>query len=180
MPPQTEQPQPKAEPAIQPSWTASPETPPTPAETAPTDLSHLISNNLAQEPPTQPPTQQPTAETLVVPPVQNNPEEAALSANHKGFPRWLIGLAIGLLVIVAGASAYFIMGIGQTKTTTSIPAEVAPQKAQVNVPPQIPTIPPAQPATGSANFGQLEGNGGTQPQATSSSMDLIRQRQQGQ
>ncbi len=173
MPPQTGQPQTTSEPAIQPSWTASPETPPTPTESAPTDLSHLISSNLGQEPLTQ----QPTAETLVVPPVQNSTEEAAPSTNHKGIPRWLIGLAVGLLVLVAGASAYFILGIGQTKTATSLPATIAPKQSEVK-PPPLPT-PPIQPvATGSANFGELEGGGGGGTEQATSAADLIRQRNQ--
>lgn len=175
MPPQTGQPQTTSEPAIQPSWTASPETPPTPTESAPTDLSHLISSNLGQEPLTQ----QPTAETLVVPPVQNSTEEAAPSVNHKGIPRWLIGLAVGLLVLVAGASAYFILGIGQTKTATSLPATIAPRQSEVKPPPlPSPTIQPV--ATGSANFGELEGSGGGGTEQATSAADLIRQRQLGQ
>ncbi|MBU2052423.1 hypothetical protein KKH13_04440 [Patescibacteria group bacterium] len=113
-------------------------------------MSHLISNNPGQEPSTQP-----SAETLVVPPVNNSQGEPPYqSTTHKGIPRWLIGLGVGLLVLVGGTSAYFILGIGQPKTTTSVPAQVAPQTTEVNPPPPLP-IPTAQPATGSANFGNL-------------------------
>lgn len=169
MPPQTDQSQSTNESTIQPSWAISPETPPAPNESAPTDLSHLISNNLGQELPTQP------AETLVAPPTQNNATETNSPVTHKGIPRWLIGLAIGLLISVAGASAYFIIGIGQPKTTTSVPAQVETQKTATQLPPPLPTSPPIQPASGSANFGELEGTA-AQSKATSAG-DLMRQQQ---
>lgn len=159
-------PQPEEKPVTQPSWMAAvPDSAPDSQESAPTDLSHLISNNYPE-----PGSTQPVSDTMVVP---NPPAES-----HKGIPRWLIGLGAGLLIIVIGASAYFILGIGQPKTTTSLPAATAPQTAEVKTPPTIPVQPTTQPATGSANFGQLENSGGTQSEATSSSMDLIRQRQQ--
>lgn len=146
-----------------------------PTEPAPTDLSHLISNNSNHD--TQP---SPPAETLVVPP--NSPEVAtALPAeNHKGIPKWLIGVGAGLMIVVIAASAYFILGIGQPSKTTSIPATQETQ-AVINNPPIIPTpVPqPTPPASSnSANFGQLEGSGSTNggnSQATSAA-DLLRQR----
>ena len=152
--------------------------PPAPSEAAPTDLSHLITNNN----PEHPPATQPAPETLVVPSntgvapeVPNIPTE-----NHKGIPKWLIGLGIGLLILVGGASAYFILGIGQPpKTSTSLPATTAPKVSEVKPPPPIPTpatqATPQPSATGSANFGALQD--GSAPQATSAA-DLLRQRQQ--
>lgn len=148
----------------QPSWMTSP------TETAPTDLSHLISGNQQES------THMPAAESLVVPSAGVNPEVPNLpTETHKGIPKWLIGLSVGLLIIVLGASAYFILGIGQpSKGTTSLPAATTPQTSQVKPPLPIAT-PSTQPsASSSANFGQLGGA----PPATSAA-DLIRQRQQG-
>ncbi len=157
---------------VQPSWMTdnqAPSTSPSPTETAPTDLSHLISNN-QQEPASTTP-----AENLVVPTMGVNPEVPNLpTESHKGIPKWLIGLGIGLLVVVAAASAYFILGIGQSKATTSIPATTQ-QANQIKPPLPIASSSP-QPspatATGSANFGQI---GGTTP--ATSAADLLRQKQ---
>lgn len=148
-------------------------------ESAPTDLSHLISNNASQDV-----GQNPAAgsETLIIPQAANNVAAeipTIPTENRKSIPKWLIGLGIGLLIIVAGASAYFILGVGQpTKNndSTSVPAQVS--KTTVKTPPPIATSGsessnPA--ATGSANFGQLQNNS-TTPSATSAA-DLLKQRQ---
>lgn len=182
-PPLEEQAQPATSP--QPTWTPSPitqnpaanpvETNPSSSsgiEPAPTDLSHLISNTQSENP--QPPVSDP--ETLVVP--STTPDVPTLPAEGgKGIPKWLIGLGIGLLIVVAGASAYFILGIGQpSKTTTSIPAVEQP-KQTVKAPAPIITpvpLPTQAPASGSANFGDFQSG---QPPATSAA-DLIRQKQQ--
>lgn len=157
----------------QPSWTGI-NTPSAPTESVPTDLSHLISSNDVQQP------VQSVPETLVVPSVTApTPDVPTLSTeNHKGFPKWLIGLGAGLLVLVLGASAYFILGIGQpAKETTSLPATTA-QTSQIKPPAPITTPRPAeQPvASGSANFGALSGSANASPTATSAA-DLLRQRQ---
>lgn len=147
----------------------------------PTDLSHLISPN-PQQNQSIPPETQTNPETLVVPQASPMPEVSAMpTENRKGIPKWLIGVGIGLLIVVGGASAYFILGWGQPpKTTTSVPATQTPKTQTVKPPPPVAT-PVVQPsptpeATGSANFGQLGGGSGTQ-QATSAA-DLLRQRQQ--
>ncbi len=147
---------------------------PSPTESVPTDLSHLISNTNSVP-------GQPAPETLIAPSV-STPEVPNLSTqNHKGMPVWLIGIGIGLLLMVAGASAYFILGIGQpTKTTTSLPATVAtstssPTTAPVTQPTSQPApIQSGSVATGSANFGELQGSGS---QTATSAADLLRQRQ---
>ncbi len=163
-------PQPPAQPS-QPSWmtaSAPTEQPPTPTQTesAPTDLSQLIAGSSVA--PAEPNTSAPaTPETLVVSPSNSEPPEVPTlpTEGHKGIPKWLIGVGIALLLIVIGASAYFILGIGQPpKTTTSVPA-VTQSSNTVKPPAPIPTqIPQATPppATGSASFGQIGGSNGTQ------------------
>lgn len=152
-----------------PEPTPLPQTPPSPppvqSEPAPTDLSHLITNNSQ------------TPETLVVPPISPEVTTTLPVDNHKDFPKWLIGVGVGLLILVTGASAYFILGIGQPPKTTSIPASEEQTTTLKNPPPiASPVSQPTPPTTsGSANFGQLEGSGNTTPQATSAA-DLLRQR----
>lgn len=182
-PPPIDQPQSST---IQPSWMdnkpASTETLPasplTSSEAAPTDLSHLITNNSESAAPS------PATENLVVPTVTSaTPEVPTSSARHHGgIPSWLIGLGIMLLVLVGGASAYFILGIGQpSKTTTSIPATVSNNTVTKTSTPAASPInqPTTQPAaSGSANFGELDGSNNSGTQATSAAA-LLRQRQQG-
>ncbi len=146
------------------------------SEQAPTDLSHLISKSELDSQASQ------TApETVVVPPV-SAPEIPTIPTESKNsIPKWVIGLGLGLLIIVGGASAYFILGIGQPPKNTSLPAAEPPKATQqTNTPsttPQPTVAPTTQPAaTGSANFGQLQGSG-TAPQA-SSAADILKARQQ--
>ncbi len=156
---------------VPPAQSSAPLPAPVMPEPAPTDLSHLISNNST------------APETLVVPSAPaapNTPQMPTLpNQDHKGIPKWLIGVAVVLLIIVIGASAYFILGIGQPKSNTSVPAEVT--KTTIKTPAPI-ASPASQSntsaATGSANFGQLQGSNSASPQATSAA-DLARQRQQG-
>lgn len=154
-------------------------------DSIPTDLSHLISNNAPTIPNSTGTENAPvsSAETLVVPPTTPSTSETPTvpAQAHQGMPKWLIGVGIGLLIMVAGASAYFILGVGQSPKTTSIPAEVT-SKQTVKTPPPIATPPQASPAavaTDSANFGELQGSGTTSPQA-SSAAELLKQRQQAQ
>lgn len=153
--------------------TQSSQIPPATQEIAPTDLSHLISNSTA-EPVTA------SAETLIVPPTNVNPEVPNIpSENHKGIPKWLIGVGIGLLLVVTAASAYFIIGIGQTPKTASLPATET-QEPQVKPPAPVPTpiSQPQQPAaTGSANFGDLQNPTTTPPPQATSAAELLKQRQ---
>lgn len=169
---------------VQEALSSSPNT--QPIDNAPTDLSHLIdqsvnSNSSSVYAPTL--SQQP--ETLVVP----NGENPTVTENNtsKPVPKWLIGVAVGLLIIVAAASAYFIIGIGQTAPeAASIPA-VQTNEPQLQAPPaavpQIPT-PSLSPATEATNSGSSFGDlGNTDSQATPaastrpSATELLRQRQ---
>lgn len=146
-------------------------------EPAPTDLSHLIPTQNGNggnegQPVYAPPIMQP--ETLVVPGNGNGTVNPTLPTenNSNGFPLWLIGVAVALLLAVAGASGYFILGIGQPqnpKATTSLPAVQQPSAPLI----QQNTVQTTT-ASGSTTFGQLSGS---QPTA-SSAADLIRQRQQ--
>ena len=154
---------------------------PTLLEPAPTDLSHLIEPNTATIPTDNyvdpSPLTQP--ETLIVP--QNGgdttPSIPTADSNNK-IPRWILGLGVGLLVAVAGASAYFILGIGQTPETTSLPATQQTQRSGSKTLPAATPKPQSSPAaaTTSSGFGDLTESNGT-GQATSAA-ELLRQRQQ--
>lgn len=155
-----------------PAWAPTSQTAAEDTPSAPTDLSHLISNNNPQEQP------QPATETLIVPNTAAPEVPNLPSEERKGIPKWLIGIGIGLLLLVSGASAYFILGIGKTPETASLPATTEEETAQIKPPPPVATpVPQPTPQdTGSSSFGEL---GGAQ-QATSAA-DLIKQRkQQGQ
>ena len=145
-------------------------------ESAPTDLSHLISNN-SQTDVNQTSVQNPA--TLVVPSASPEVSATAPAENHKSIPKWLIGIGVGLLVIVSGASAYFILGIGQAPKTQSVPAVQETTSATIKAATPIATPPAAssQTASESANFGQLGGNApASPPPQASSAADLLRQR----
>lgn len=185
-PPSTFPPQPQ--PASTPSQptdlstlTSTPQAVPPPqttvSESAPTDLSHLIGNNPLPENNTP---QQEAAEILVAPSANTAPDvSASPQEERKGIPKWVIGVGVGLLLLVAGASAYFILGIGRPPETESIPATQAPKTTQQVKPPAPLPTPVSQPAaTGSASFDQLQGGSSGGQQATSAA-DLLRQRQQG-
>ncbi|MBI2596812.1 hypothetical protein HYW41_01535 [Candidatus Daviesbacteria bacterium] len=162
------------------------QTEPAQMESAPTDLSHLISNNNSHTEPAQNNLNPSSAAgTLVLPASPPTPDVPTTPlGEQKGLPKWSIGVGIGLLIIVAGASAYFILGIGQpSKDTTSLPAQVT--KTSVKTPPPIPSqvnpTPNSNPAaaTPSANFGQLQNGSTPTQQATGSSViDRLRQRNQ--
>lgn len=139
-------------------------------EQAPTDLSHLISSSDAN-------TQAAMQSEAVVIPQMGVPEVPTMSTESKGgIPKWIIGLGVGLLILVAGASAYFILGIGQQPKNTSLPATEAPKVSQQGNAPASTPIPAPQAATESANFGELQGSQAA-PQA-SSAADIIKARQQ--
>lgn len=155
--------------------TSEPISTPPQVENAPTDLSQLIANNTLTS--TEVNTQaSATPETLIVSQANSvSPEVPTLPVQgHHGIPKWLIGVGIGLLIVVAGASAYFILGVGQDpKTTTSVPAVT-----EVNNPAPVvtPAPQPTSEATTSGSFGQVEGNASAQ--SPTSAAEILRQRQQ--
>lgn len=139
-----------------------------PPEAAPTDLSHLVANG-SEQPVYAPPVTQP--ETLVAP--QSGTDEIPnmpIENQSGGMPKWVLGLGIGILLAVVGASGYFILGIGKSaeNTPASLPATT---KQQTLTPPPSPITAPA-PATESSSFGEV---GGTKP--ATSAADLLKQRQ---
>ena len=162
-----------ASPAPIPSFQAAPSTPefasPTPTDSGPTDLSQLT--NQAEQPVFSPPLSQ--LETLVVPPSSPEPTTLQTDGGGHGVPKWIWFVGSGLVLAVAGASAYFILGFGQSQDTTSLPAT-----EQTLIAPPTPspiTQAPSPSTSSSATFGGISGSGA--PQATSAA-DLLRQRQQ--
>lgn len=154
-----------------------------PVESAPTDLSQLLEmSNQTQ-----------TAESTTAAPPANNgrPEVVVGPGNDKGegkppgrFPKWMLAVGGVVILAVASASAYFILGIGKgTAQQTSLPAQqqplINPPKTVIQPPPSpLPTSQPATTSSGSpapATFGQLSGSS---PAASPTSAgDLLRQKQ---
>lgn len=160
------------------------------AESAPTDLSHLIdpSMNVNGNSPVNTPTLSQQPETLVVPGNGNDGSSTLpTTSSPSHIPKWVIGAGIGLLIIVAGASGYLILGIGKSAPEpASLPAQ---QQTQLQAPPQTqPQLPNSQapnnnnlqPNNGS--FGELNSSTSSAlPPASSqprSAADLLRQNQQ--
>ncbi|MFH0937366.1 MAG: hypothetical protein V1808_03660 [Candidatus Daviesbacteria bacterium] len=156
------------------------------SEYSPTDLSHLMDNSNPSVPGQTPPVpSNPQPETLVVPSQTGSDANQVVTAGgSNGLPKWVMivgGLVV--LLIVTAVSAYFILGIGRTGTsTTSVPAEQGPltNPPKVIVPTAVPTTPmEATTSGGAGSFGNL--GGGTSgvpstPSAGTSAMDLIRSR----
>lgn len=156
---------------------------PMPQESAPTDLSHLM------DVPSAAPVSTAQPETLVVPQSTAETNQAVTSSGSKGFPK--IAILVGgllLLLVVAGASAYFILGVGQpVQPQTSVPAE---QQRLTNPPKSVlpTTSPPATPSAENNSFGTLTGQATpsasptkaatTSAQSGTSAIDLLRQRGQ--
>ena len=146
-------------------------------EPAPTDLSHLI--NTGDSPVYTPPLSQP--ETLVSPPngggeVPNVPTGDA----HKGIPKWVIGVGVALLLVVAATSAYFILGIGKSPEPASIPAtETTVTPPAINTPAVSPAPVTTSPDSG---FGNLQGGTASatvspSPSTPTSALERLRQQQ---
>lgn len=145
-----------------------PEAPPQPIETAPTDLSQLTGGSEPQSIYT-PPVSQP--ETLIVPPTAE-PTTLQADGGSGGIPKWLWIVGGVLLLVVIGASSYFILGIGKAPEQPNPP--VQPQQTLITPPSPSPIVTQPPSASDSAGFNSAGG----QTTATSAA-DLIKQRQQG-
>lgn len=120
---------------------------PTPAgDAAPTDLSHLIGSN-ASTPTASLQTSATPAVTASAPSGSPTPNPVVASHNiptnggSENFPKWLIILGVVILLGAIAASAYFILGVGKTTSTTSTPID-----KQLTNPP-VPTTAPKQDPT---------------------------------
>lgn len=159
------------------------------SDAAPTDLSHLMDPPGGAE--TAMPSVQAQPESLVVPPPADT-SQVVTSGGAQGFPKWVF-IAIGavLLLGVAGASAYFILGIGKpAETSTSISAEeqqlVNPPKRLLPPEEAVPIVSSAQESGGLMGASPTAvpnisptGSGTSSGKTGTSAIDLIRQRQSG-
>lgn len=159
--------------------------PPLNNDTAPTDLSHLIGDS--PQAPTNdiynPPVASP--ENLVVPSAQPAPTNGAESLNsggkHINLSKILIIVGVLVLLIVAGLSAYFILGIGKnTPAPSSQPAQEQPALTnppkQVSNPSPVPS-PSESVATSSGSFGALSSASPSATPKGNSALDLLKSRQ---
>lgn len=151
-------------------------------ETAPTDLSQLTNQEpQASQPEVYIPPVSAT-DNLVVPQQQPTPE--TIKPKHGiSLGKIVIGVSALVLLIVAGGSGYYFLGIGKTvKTDTSVPATVSDQPPLTN--PPIKATPTATPqsqetvATGSASFGDIinTSSPSASPKSTSA-LDILKKRQ---
>ena len=146
---------------------------PTPqgVDQAPTDLSHLIDPS-ATATTAVPEATIPQPETLLTP--DGGETAPNLTSEHQGksIPKWVLGVGIALLIAVVGASAYFILGIGQSpQPPTSLPAT---QQPGLQAPP-TPTPAPATSSAQPANFGAVNPSPTASASATPKSAgDLLR------
>ncbi len=155
-----------------------------PTEPAPADLSQLTANAGIQPVEVYNPTVS-APETFVVPSEgSSNPQmpTTMTSGSHHRLPILAVMAAVVVILLVAGASAYFILGIGQS----SLPTVQPPLTNTPTALPQ-PTLAP-QPTpqastsvqTGSSSFGTLNGTSATPAptKVASSAAEILRQRQQ--
>lgn len=151
-----------------------------PNDSIPTDLSHLAAP-AGSEGGMVPSSSLPSDSMVVPAPAP----EATVNNTSSGFPKWLLIVGGVILILVIGASAYFILGGGKfgQAATVSVPAEQPP----LANPPQpiIPTeAPTGENAASQGGFGSLNGTEATPSSAASTSsaktpsaMDLLKQRQ---
>lgn len=136
-----------------------------PPEPMPTNLSDL---GTEPAPSQQPSVQPPQAEVLVMP---QNVSQVSAPPAAGGFPKWIILVGVLLILLVGGGSAYFILGVGQTKQTAA-PTEQPP--ASLAQPTSVmPSVLPS-PTTVIAPTAPAASPSGT------SAIELLRKRQAGQ
>jgi hypothetical protein len=160
---------------------------PTDVENAPTDLSHLMQ---PADAPINPYTSSGTTEgtssynpltsqtdSLVIPTNTGNTSTGAQVTTAKdGIPKWVIILGVVLLLAVAAASAYFILGVGRNSTQ---PASAPATTENSEIVPVAKPSTAATPVATSSAQPVATGSGGlnNQNQSASSAADLLRQRQ---
>lgn len=165
-----------------PSWASPSETPanpapagPIPTEATPTDLSNLMGN----APATPSEVAQPTVVVSPTGPETNQ----VVTSGAKGFPKIVLILGAVLILIALGASAYFILGIGNS---SNLPASLPAEQQTLTTPPKIvvPTVAPVENATGAGTLGNPSGattSGMVTPTKTAttsgtSALELLRSR----
>lgn len=148
------------------------------ADSAPTDLSHLIGNTEAPPPADlYTPPSAPTTENLIsaTPAPTAVPESIDTTGHGKNNKMLVIIIGLVLLLAVAGASAYFILGIGRTTETTSVP--VVQEQTPLTNTPVVTTPTPTPVATSSAGFGTLTPTASPSATKAPTAAELLKQRQ---
>lgn len=159
-----------------------PGNPPETAGSAPSNLSDLVVDSYNSPQENQAPAQPvPQTETLVVSSPQDTNQVVA--GNSGGFPKWIFLVAGVLLLSVGGASAYFILGIGQPKQSAEVNQVIPPIQPvipiKVEVSPSVPALPPVSTGTGKLTVTPTKtasGPGTVTPTGTGSAIDLLRSR----
>ncbi len=149
-------------------------------EAAPTDLSQLTANTNGQNHEQNNVYTPPVANTDTLVVSGNASEPTAITAEHKkSLPLIAIIGALFVSLIVAGASAYFILGIGQTPKQPASPAPVPAQTPEVQATPTPSPSDTQSVSEGSGDFGSLAGEPTDSEvfQNATSAADLIKQRQ---
>lgn len=144
-------------------------------EPVPTDLSHLtdnspLSNNSSIS--------ASTVDSLVVASPTVDTDAISTEAAQKGFPKILFILGGVVLLAVIGASAYFILGIGQTKPTPAVQPENSPPKSLIPTMVPLPTVAIPTPAS-ATQPGTLGGSLDNPAESTKTSrraIDLLKER----
>lgn len=135
----------------------SPSPGPVSSEAVPTDLSNLV-NTTASEATSYMPLPQAPESIVVPPPPQATGDEvnqAVSASGGKGFPKIVFIIGGIILLVVIGASAYFILGIG--KASEPLPVSV-PAEQQLVPTPAIKASPTPTASTQSGSFSNLPGN----------------------
>lgn len=149
------------------------------SESMPTDLSHLVGNNEVPEAVVVDQASK-VPENLVVTPAPSE-NQVVSGASSSGLPKWIFLVGGGVLILVAAASAYFILGVG--KSEPPAPVSVPAVQEPLTNPPKtvVPTAVPSSTPSADTGFGNVEGSAqsgvqGSTPsgQTTPSAMDLLR------
>lgn len=148
--------------------------PPPDNDSSPTDLSHLVDDLT--------PASVPVPEAPVVTTSPADVNQAVTSGHGYGFPKWVLLIGLVVLLMVGGASAYFILGLGQSNQSTAPTSAPLEQQPLTNSPKSMipPQVQPTALPSGTASFTNLSGAVTPTPVATpsgSSAIDLLKSRQ---